>query len=220
MWIKNHLHRFSKVKPDTWALFIIHLKHTTIVKVGGLQQIRNWTYGWRTLQTEDNRVTQCQALPSSSHQRYPPFQDLHGGCVLEVEALARAPLLARLLEKQVATLLLAAPPTKGICGWQWRWRVTWEEHSCLRHLPKLPSKQRRCSCRHGGGAWRRGYEGASEVSPIMRLQILCAPVPQRPYDFHARAMTVWRMCKEGWRCGGGGGGERRERREGSRVRDI
>lgn len=46
------------------------------------------------------------------------YQDLPGRGVLEVEALAPAPLLARLLEKQLMAPLLAAPPTKVTRRWR------------------------------------------------------------------------------------------------------
>jgi hypothetical protein len=59
--------------------------------------------------------------------------DLRGGGVLEAEALAPAPLLARLLEQHLAVPLLAAPPAE-VDPPPRRW-VTGEEHRRLPHLP-------------------------------------------------------------------------------------
>ena len=59
--------------------------------------------------------------------------DLRGGDVLEAEALAPAPLLARLLEQHLAVPLLVAPPAEVDAPP--RRRVAREEHRRLPHLP-------------------------------------------------------------------------------------
>lgn len=66
--------------------------------------------------------------------------DLRGGGVLEAEALAPAPLLARLLEQHLAVPLLAAPAAE--VDPPPRRRVTREEHRRPPHVPAPRARAR------------------------------------------------------------------------------